>query len=433
MISIGQLIRQRIRARIAILAAERELRRNAALFKRAKSAHTLSRHLINYEVRNIDPNLSIPGDSDKDDNIVFIVAARLIDVNLDDALTKIEAENADRISDLRKLAIQSNEVKEALARERTMLAFLYKLANSDEKAAAALGKAKALWANATEINASTLRDSERLLRKRLRRLHEDISDRLGFKLDVSLSDLAGLAAIWSVLFAVSGYLYTSTLLQHFGIDASAFLGIGDYLAASVDHLKYAALSTVWGALVFLGGAFEGSRKSRAQIRVESVTKERIRSSLWLLVGVASLAAGWAYFTQRELFFALSNFVGILLSFAIADYVASRAFAKPTQAAAILTAVLTFGVHIVTGVGSQIFRIESGTWQPKMKATLTLKDAKDESLKDAVVLVGASNFVVLLDQSSKRVVVVARERIQEAEIRPTSAPKQPLAPSRPLDE
>jgi hypothetical protein len=372
--------------------------------------------LVRYELRRLDPKLSIPGDVDSDDTFVLVASARLMKLKLDEPLETFARSNQERLLKLCELAQDDPQVRDALAWERLGMHCLYAHASMSDEANSALFTARQYIPSSTPPTESARRAIAKIIRKRLRRLHEDISDRYGFKIDVSLGDVAGLLAIWSVLFLISGYLYTSTLLRALGMDASPFLSIGDYVSASVDQIRYAGFATGWAVLIFLSGAFEGSRKSRTQIRSESVGRERTRNLAWVLVGVACVAAAWAYITFQEMFYQLARFAGILVSMAVADYIASRAFGRPLHAAALLTAVFTFAVHMATSIGEQIHSIESGKWKPTMSAKLTIRDPEDTSLEDAVVLAGAGNYVFLLNQRTKHITVLPRDRIQQVDIR-----------------
>jgi hypothetical protein len=369
----------------------------------------------------LDPKFSIPGDFEADDVVVAVVAARLLGQELSKELAKSAAGFLERIEALQKLAQASPDVRRALGQERIARHFYYGSVDRPEQAVDALVQAKQFIDKPTPISAATLNGAKKEIRSRVRRLHQDLSDRYGFKLDIGLSDIAGLIGIWSVLFLITGYFYTSSLLRALGVNASVFLDVGDYIGASVDQIRVAGESTAWALLIFLTGAFDGSRKSNAQIRNERPTHDRIKRSLWVLVFVAAGAAVWSYWTDKPMFFNIASFLGGLVSLGVADYIAGRAFKKPVYAAALLTALFTFAVGITTAVSRQVYQIEMGTWKSTMNASVELKEPEDGDLSSAVLLFGAGNYLFFIEQGSRKVIVIPRDRVKRIEINPEQTP------------
>jgi hypothetical protein len=289
--------------------------------------------------------------------------------------------------------------------------------SSPEDAARFLDRARNTTPGVLPLDAKKLKRTRREIRNRLRRLHSTLSDRYGFKLDISLSDIAGLAAVWSVLFLISGYLYTSTLLNALGVRASIFLGISDYVASSVDQIRYAGFATAWGAFTYLLGAFSGTRKSVAQTRAERPLKERNRKAILALILTSAAASLWMYFFDKDNYFEYAKNTGALASMFVADMIATRAFKQPLQAAALLTAVFSFAIYMFAAVGETIYKFDSGKWKPLMNARVILRSPTDTSLSDTRVFGAAGNYLILVHMPSKKVVLVPRDRIEQVDIEP----------------
>jgi len=369
-----------------------------------------------YELRSIDPKLSIPGDNDDHDNLILVACANLTGMTLDEPLKRLAGANGDTIKALTEAPPKHENVRRALIDVHLAKAYLYKIWKHPDVVDTALNDARTLSPDVQALTAGNAPAVRRRIRRQLRRLHRDISDRFAFRIRLTLGDIGGLLALWSVLFLVSGYLYTSTLLHALGVDASALLSIGDYVSASVDQIRYAGFATAWGLLIYFYGAFNGSRKSRAQVRSEAPVRERMRILLLVLITFETIAGAWFYFDDNVEFIAYARNAGILASLLVADWLANRMFEKSAYTAPLLAAIFTFLVHIGTAVSAQIYKIEHGTWSPVMKAKIILRGPPAAAAHENYeVILGSSEFVVVLDRATRKIIAIPRDRIEQIEI------------------
>lgn len=377
----------------------------------------LARFLVCYELRKLDEKMSIPGDFVEDDYVIAVVAANFLKQNLHESLREAELRNQERITELLEKGKKSEEVRRAVAYYYLVWKVFYEISQQDSRALEALSDARVYVPAIEPIKLADLARIKREIRRRLSKLEAELSDRYGFKLDIAISDIAGLAAVWSVLFLISGYFYTSTLLGALGVDASIFLGVSDYVSASIDQIKYAGFATAWGAFIYFSGAFHGSRKSVEQRRRETPTNDRIYALFWVLVAVLVIACIYTYFIERRLFYINARFAGILLSMAAADWLGSRVFTKSLPAAAFLTAFFTFFVHIVTAVGEQIYKVDSKTWVPSMKAMVVVVESGGGRNLNGDILLGAGNIFFIIDKDANKIIALPKDRVQQINIEP----------------
>ncbi len=375
----------------------------------------LARELVRYELRRCDEKLSIPGDVHDDDLVVSIAAAELLEQELGDSLKEAADGLRSRIDDLAVLGRRSMDVSLAVAEYYLIWRIYYLVSKQEDKAAQAFEKARSFASAIDGLTPSDLGKVKRTIRKRLSALHSKISDRYGFKLDLNMSDIAGLLGVWSVFFLISGFIYVSTLLGALGVDASVFLGVGDYVSASIDQIKYAGFATAWGAFIYLAGAFHGSRKSVEQVRRERKSQES-RYSLTFLLVLSMLGLGaYLYLENRLLFWSHAKVTGILLSMFLADWLGDRAFKNSLQAVAFLTAVFTFFVHMLTAVGDNVYRIQTGIWKPSMQSSIAYEGESVAKLARAEILLGAGSVLFLLDRERHKVIVIPRDRVTRVEV------------------
>ena len=85
-------------------------------------------------------------------------------------------------------------------------------------------------AKPTRLNISILRKECRALAKRFRAARRALREAKRRLIKFELKDFS----IPSVIFVISGYLYTSIVYGYFGIDVSQFFTLGDYLAGRLN-------------------------------------------------------------------------------------------------------------------------------------------------------------------------------------------------------
>ena len=65
-------------------------------------------------------------------------------------------------------------------------------------------------------------------------MHRQWNDSRGNEIDLRLKDLAMVIPLVSAALICAGYLHTSIVYKHFGIDPTRFFSVGDYLASRLE-------------------------------------------------------------------------------------------------------------------------------------------------------------------------------------------------------
>ena len=162
--------------------------------------------------------------------------------------------------------------------------------------------------------------------------------------------------VLSALFLVSGYLYSRAFLGHFGVEVAKYFSLSDYVAASIDGIRYAVVAAIMGSLGCFLGVHSLSRMSYAEA-VQTSSERRIYASL--VTATFCVGAVTAYVQDSETFYGIAALFIFLLSLRPVSWLIRRYFEEKDGILAffLVLLVLTFSLHLFASVRRDIHRIE----------------------------------------------------------------------------
>ena len=110
-------------------------------------------------------------------------------------------------------------------------------------------------------------------RRKIKTLKSEIADRQTIKISLSTNGIGVVLSLVSCLFVVSGYLYNKFLLGALNIDVSLYFTIGDYLASSIESIRYSFVGAVIAVIIYFLGINNISRKSYWELEAKRTRKD----------------------------------------------------------------------------------------------------------------------------------------------------------------
>ncbi|MDA8001194.1 MAG: hypothetical protein MPL62_07880 [Alphaproteobacteria bacterium] len=215
-------------------------------------------------------------------------------------------------------------------------------------------------------------------------------------IDLELKDFAPIAPIPSAFFVISGYVYTSIVYGYFGIDASQFFTLSDYLAGSINQI-WSALSAIAAYLIALMFMY--------QLGIEFDTKfffKKLRQSplpdFLLLTAIFVVLAGAFYFFYVREWDAFWYCAPLLLVFLrpLVWRAVSQIFKNDFRITIIVMLVLLFAAGIVSQSVRKIVYIKSDHEQTAFSVETSEKTFTDENF---VFLGGNQRYIFLLKKGA----------------------------------
>ena len=87
-----------------------------------------------------------------------------------------------------------------------------------------------------------------LLKRRAKSEKSSLNDRKANRIDLHIKVFPYILPLFSVLLLSGGYIYSTTLYGHFGIDTSSFFSINDYLASSINTIEHTLIVLLVGII-----------------------------------------------------------------------------------------------------------------------------------------------------------------------------------------
>lgn len=162
-------------------------------------------------------------------------------------------------------------------------------------------------------------------KREIKNLKEDLADSERIKVSLKEINLPLLLSILSALFLVSGYIYNTMLLRAFGIKASLFYSISDYLSSSIDAIRVAFISAFIALLSSIIGVYLKHKKGSLDVKYSIIHRRNTLLKLGVITGFIVSIISIIYGNYIQVQIALNGFL-VLLSILIAS-VASRLFFK----------------------------------------------------------------------------------------------------------
>jgi hypothetical protein len=279
--------------------------------------------------------------------------------------------------------------------------------------------------DARAIDIKRLFELDEESRKEIKDLKHEISDREAIKVAFSLEKIGVLLSVVSTFFLLSGYLYNYFLLGHFGIEVSKYFTLSDYLASSIESVRYSASGAAIGLISYFVGMHSASRKSYAQIEIE-----RKRKDYWphFMILVTVAAAIKFYLEDAEQFYFFAYLSILLLTLIVAPRISNYYFKDPIAALFSIVFVSSFSAHMYESIGREIHRLEHKSIEELKRYDISLKGTFPFQPSTVALIAENSTYLFLLDEN-RNIYIVPREQINY--VAPRKKPINSLHPTSAL--
>jgi hypothetical protein len=397
------------------------------IFKRALKVRQLVKQKLLYRIRLLEPNAHLEGYDKEFDIVVNLSSLKLLNPeifddrppkflydNLPEELKKLYSDQKSEYLE-KKNAVDSLVEKVEKDTDVTKLIESYNLLRHFEgsylkkkdKADYYLSKAQKINAKAIPLKTNDLFALERSLRKDINRMRDAISDREAVKISLSIQNAGALISVVSSVLLISGYLYNRFLLGAFGIEVSKFFTLTDYLASSIEAIRYSASSAVIGIVSYFLGVHSASRKSVMQIEFE-----RKRREYWpyIILMISIFSAIFAYIKNSILFYTEVYIIILFTTFLSAPWLAKRYFKAPLVASFIIVFIFTFSGHMFMSVGKTIHRLKYDSREKIERYEVIFKKEIPIESSKLILITGNSNYLFFLDED-KNAFIIPRDQVE----------------------
>ncbi|MBI5892398.1 MAG: hypothetical protein HZB79_01900 [Deltaproteobacteria bacterium] len=270
-----------------------------------------------------------------------------------------------------------------------------------------LSKSQKINATATPLKTNDLFALERSLRKDINKTRDAISDREAIKISLSIQNAGAIISVVSSFFLISGYLYNRLLLGAFDIEVSIFFTLTDYLASSIDAIRYSASGAVIATGSYFWGVHSASRKSVAQIEFERKKREYWPYIVLLIFIFSSI---FAYIRNSIVFY--NNVYIIILSATVvsAPWLAKRYFKEPLVTIFIIVFIFTFSGHMFVSLEKTIYRLKYDSQEKIERYKIIFKNEMPIEPSKLVLITGNSNYLFFLDEE-RNAVIIPKDQVQ----------------------
>ncbi len=255
----------------------------------------------------------------------------------------------------------------------------------------------------TPIDLSGLEKRISSLRKRVRVELREFRNSKAQLLKIKLRDLAAVLPLAAAALSVSGYLHVSILFGHFGIDASKFFLLGDYLAASVNHVKYTAFAMLGFAL----GTLHGYRELPMLTKPE-VERNRRMGKIQDIILWGAIIGGTATMYVMSVPVPPSTVAlgVIVLTSTVAPSLARRYFKNPIPVSSFIMFIAIFFALLVAQTKQEIAKIEAGETNGQFQVYTVNQKFTDEN---HIFLGGSERYIFLLGRDGQAE-IIPRQKI-----------------------
>lgn len=366
--------------------------------------------LIDAEIRLLKSDLLQLGEDEELDLLVEYIARQRTGREL---LPELEAMKGNaRAIDLLEASEKSEAIRNVVVRYHLADAFLAALLNDDARKDAQIKIVRLSAPGQPEYNAHDIYREHAKTVARLKEIRKILAERSAIKMEFSISAISGGVALASAIIVVAGFLYVRYFYQRMGVDVSLYFSVGDYLAASIEQIRYGAFASAISLGTFALGVRAGSLRSRLHIMANASARRR---EGWIIVFVTlivlCISAYSIYFGKPE--FSLLRMTGFLLSYYAAAYI-SRAFFKNRIAAmAAIIGTLVFFANVAVSAYERSEHLLTGHNDSAYNQAVHFKE---ESPQVSGQLFGANgSYYFVYSRDNKVTYVVPRERVAQIDI------------------
>lgn len=356
------------------------------------------------------PDLLQIGEDDELDLVVELVSRELTSR---EALPELLAVRGDsRVTELRKLAAESNDVRQVVARYHCTDAFFAGLLKDDGRKTEQIALARASVEGVADYDTNSIYREHTKTLRRLSKLRKELAERSALKMEFSIQGISGAVALVTAVFVVAGFLQVHYFYRRMGVDVALYFSVSDYLAASVEQIRAGAFAAAYAIAVFAFGVRAGSLRSRLQTRA---TANARRIEGWIVGAFSILLCGMAtyavYIGKPD--FANMRLAGLIISYWVADYIADAFFRNRLVAMTAIAATLVFGVNVAVGAYERSERLLAGPDNPNVNQRVHFKDSSPAISGE---LFGANgSYYFIYARGSGVTHVVPRDRVAQIDI------------------
>lgn len=385
-----------------------------SVFRKALDLKKLCLRVLDAEIRILEPSLLQIGETDDDDYLVEYVSRSLIKREITPKYEDVAHSRSNLTAELIARCKKSSNVCAVALNYYLAEAYAALQLKENDRKEAALDNARQFVPDIQPLEAGNIYQVHAKLKKRFRIIRSELAERSALKIDLNLSDMVGVIGVCSALFIISGYLYTRALLSAFGIDASLFFTLADYLAASIEQIRYAAFSTIAPIIGFAAGMQHGSMKSRMESEILRPQLERVNRWMILLVVILVAQIAWGVYNNEPSFVQM-HFLGVLVSLWLAEKMSKTAFSRPLAAQFALAALFVF--VSITGVSlyKQVHDFNTGQWENRAQIKISTNLSLPVASSSLVVIAANSNYVFALSKENSAAYAIPREKIELFEV------------------
>lgn len=397
------------------------------IFKRALKVRQLVKQNLLHRIRLLEPNARLEGADEEFDIVINLSSLKLLTPeifdnhpptflyeNLPEELKKLYSdrkseylERKNKVDSLVERVEKDTDIIKLMESYNLLRHFEGSYLKKKDEADYYLSKAQKINAKAIPLKTNDLFALERSLRKDINRMRDAISDREAVKISLSIQNAGALISVVSSVFLISGYLYNRFLLGAFGIEVSKFFTLTDYLASSIEAIRYSASSAVIGIVSYFLGVHSTSRKSVMQIEFE-----RKRREYWpyIILMISIFSAIFAYTKNSIIFYTDVYIIILFTTFLSAPWLAKRYFKEPLVALFIIVFIFTFSGHVFMSVGKTIHRLKYDSREKIERYEVIFKKEIPIESSKLILITGNSNYLFFLDED-KNAFIIPRDQVE----------------------
>lgn len=402
------------------------------VFKRAIEISLLLTQKLRYQLRVLTPNAMLEGYDEKFDLIVHLASLKflrpeifddnpptLLSSDLKDELqknySKLKAEYADNKEEVNSLINAYDQNKHIIrihCNYNLAKHFMASYQGKKDKADYFLARAQKKDPEVLALNNNDLFALEHSLRKDINKLRAEIADRQAIKISLSIEHTGTIISLVSCFFLITGYLYNRFLLGYFGVEVSKYFTISDYLASSIEGVRYSITGAAIGLAAYFIGVHRASRKSYVQIEYE-----RKRKEYWPygIIFVAIVGTIRGYIDNSVIFYEASYVLIIFIGFWFIPLLATKYFKEPLSAIFVLLFVVAYSAHMFSSVGNAIHRARNYPFEKIQQHDAKFKKELPIDESGLALIAGNSNYLFFLDRR-RNAFIIPRDQILYLKVR-----------------
>jgi hypothetical protein len=132
------------------------------------------------------------------------------------------------------------------------------------------------------IETLSLKKIKKALSKFIKADLNEIIDRSTFKIDITVQETLSYITLISTLIFCGGYIYNTILFKLYGIDASFYFGISDYISAAIKQINLAFIGGIFALFGFFR-SLVNMKENIGYFKDKNVIKKTEKESIKLII------------------------------------------------------------------------------------------------------------------------------------------------------